>query len=213
MPEIAYQDIKQSTFYPLIMNYLCSVHGIFELSSRFLINLFKDSDKEKIDHMISGLVINDKTKEEFKNNFNLTPLMGNQILTFSGTQPNVVIDIDDLANQVLEYNKDGFDYLFHGALYFLIINSYALTVDKHYSDDPLWQFYRHVRNAAAHGGKFNFNKNQPDKPSEWKNMRLEASLNKTHLIDTIDQKGYMKFGDIILLLLDIENKFGIVLDF
>lgn len=73
MPEISYQDIKQSTFYPLIMNYLCSVHGIFELSSRFLINLFKDSDKEKIDHMISGLVINDKTKEEFKNNFNLTP--------------------------------------------------------------------------------------------------------------------------------------------
>lgn len=98
-------------------------------------------------------------------------------------------------------------------MYFLIINTYALTVDKHSSDDPLWQFYRHVRNAAAHGGKFNFNKNQPDKPSEWKNMKLEASLNKTYLIDTIDQKGYMKFGDIILLLLDIEDKFGIVLEF
>ncbi|GIP08202.1 hypothetical protein J1TS5_03720 [Paenibacillus macerans] len=105
MYEITYDDIKRSTFYPLIMNYFCSVHGFFELSSRHLINSLKNSDKEVIYQVINELEISESKKEEFRNNFNTTPLMAEQLLSFSGAVPDIVIEINDLSKQILKHKR------------------------------------------------------------------------------------------------------------
>lgn len=207
-----YADIKKSTFSPLIQNYLNSVHAIIELSSRLLVNDLNEIQKNgeaAVNAFLSELASGPDYKEELLNNHNVTPLMGEQILAFPNGQ-KIVIDPIQLARYLLHNQERMIENNFRQVEY-MIITAYALTEGKYRNNDPLWQFFRHVRNAAAHGGKFNLQRNQPDKPAEWGEKRIERGLNGKRLVSSVGQEGFLETGEIILLLLSVEEKFNIVL--
>lgn len=70
---------------------------------------------------------------------------------------------------------------------------------------PVWQFLRHCRNAAAHGGRFNLRHGEPSRPAAWKSLSIQPSLHGTPLFGILDEKGLLALGDAILLLWDIEQ--------
>jgi hypothetical protein len=86
----------------------------------------------------------------------------------------------------------------------LLIAAYEAT--KEDSDKgEIWEFLRHCRNAAAHGGCFRFAKSEPSRPARWKGLSIELSLQGTPLFDNLDGKGLIQLGDAVMLLWDIET--------
>ena len=87
----------------------------------------------------------------------------------------------------------------------LLIAAYEAT--KHASDkSAVWEFLRHCRNAAAHGGRFHFKSKKPAPPACWKSLTIEPKLEGTPLFDNLgDGQGLIALGDAVLLLWDIEQ--------
>jgi hypothetical protein len=70
---------------------------------------------------------------------------------------------------------------------------------------PVWEFLRHCRNAAAHGGRFNFTQGEPSRSAIWKTLTVHRGLQGTPLFDILGEKGLIALGDSVLLLWDIEQ--------
>jgi hypothetical protein len=86
----------------------------------------------------------------------------------------------------------------------LIIAAYEATKTR--SDHgPVWEFFKHCRNAAAHGGRFNFHQGQPSRNATWRKLNVHSGLQGTPLFDILDEKGLIALGDSVLLLWDIEQ--------
>lgn len=86
----------------------------------------------------------------------------------------------------------------------LLIAAYEVAKSK--SDrGPVWEFFRHCRNAAAHGGRFNLNQGEPSRAAAWKTLSVDRSLHGTPLFNIVGEKGLIALGDAVLLLWDIEQ--------
>jgi hypothetical protein len=72
---------------------------------------------------------------------------------------------------------------------------------------PIWEFLRHTRNAAAHGGRFTFRNNEPCRPADWRSISLDAGLEGTPVMKGADGRGLLSPGDPIALLRDIEQAY------
>jgi len=81
---------------------------------------------------------------------------------------------------------------------------------------PILEFFRHIRNAAAHNGKFEFHKKVLDKttgellkPAEWGTFKITSALQGKHLIalTKLDEDCFMDQGDIVEFLLEFETHF------
>jgi hypothetical protein len=69
-------------------------------------------------------------------------------------------------------------------------------------DEPLMQFARHFRNAAAHGDRWSFNEGQPDTPAACHDLVLTADMNGRRATwETVTPKRYVEFLD------DLSNYF------
>jgi hypothetical protein len=66
------------------------------------------------------------------------------------------------------------------------------------TDEPLLQFARHLRNACAHGNRWNFQGDQPKHPAALRGRSLDASLNGTKAI-----MGWLGPGDFLDFLEDL----------
>ncbi len=85
-----------------------------------------------------------------------------------------------------------------------------LIKDKRYpgiSNDPVVQFFRHVRNAASHGNRFNIEPDSIDiatntlkKKAKWRSTDIVPDLHGTPLIPD-----FMEMADPIWLVSDISN--------
>ena len=82
-------------------------------------------------------------------------------------------------------------------------SSYEVLKDNHYSTDPLWQFFRHLRNACFHGNKFHFRGSGPRHKAEWRGLKITSALDKTPLFFS-----FLLVGDVIWLLGDVTNRIG-----
>lgn len=86
----------------------------------------------------------------------------------------------------------------------LIVAAYEAT--KFMSDHgPAWEFFRHCRNAAAHGGRFNLNQGEPSRTAAWRSVNVHRGLHGTPLFDVLGEQGLIALGDPVLLLWDIEQ--------
>jgi hypothetical protein len=72
---------------------------------------------------------------------------------------------------------------------------------------PLWEFLRHCRNAAGHGGKFNFKHGEPRRPAKWGAVEIVLGLQGSPLFKGADGVGLLGPADPILLLWDIEQAY------
>lgn len=67
--------------------------------------------------------------------------------------------------------------------------------------DSQVQFFRFVRNAAAHGNKWYFKGDQPKQPAQWRHLVLDRVRHGQQCFG-VD----LLAGDLLLLLMDIEAK-------
>ena len=78
----------------------------------------------------------------------------------------------------------------------------------HVESHPTWQFFRHVRNAAAHGNRWHFNSERSVDRTEWRGFVIEACAKGTphplhgqHCI----YGPWMWPAELIFLLRDVEE--------
>jgi hypothetical protein len=86
----------------------------------------------------------------------------------------------------------------------LLIVAYEAT--KAYGNkEPLWEFFRHARNAAGHNGHWRFLNGEPKRSAAWGPFRLTSSMDGSLLFHSDHEPGTFSLGDPILLLWDIEQ--------
>ena len=85
-----------------------------------------------------------------------------------------------------------------------VISTYATLQEtktyKKIEREPIIQFYRHVRNACAHYGRFNFS--SISSPAKWRDKEITAALIGKRVFPD-----FMNDGDIWFFLLDVCEKF------
>lgn len=90
----------------------------------------------------------------------------------------------------------------------LLILAHEISKDEPWHDQgPLWEFLRHSRNAAAHGGSFTLLHKEPKRIAQWGRFEITPGLNKTALFSSADGPGLISPGDSIRLLWDIEQAY------
>jgi hypothetical protein len=207
-------------FYPLIMNYLILLIGFKELGGRGVIKELNKSYHEKLSINLDKLIIAhlkelpaselDKTRRDQQISDisnNLSNLLGPLKIKSEFQDNYIIAELDEIANDL--FNNASyllrFTMLSAGSL---LILAYEISKDKKYIDNgPLWEFLRHCRNAAAHGGVFNFQGNEPKRPAEWGRFRIEAIMHGKPLFKDVEGRGFLSPGDPIRLLWDIEQAY------
>ena len=100
-----------------------------------------------------------------------------------------------------------------------IISAWEKILNYKLPDSKILQFFRHIRNAAAHNGKFNFSNQviesltgELKKEAEWNSFVITSSLQGLKLFgDTkTDSKCFWDQGDLVEFLLDFQNHYTIL---
>jgi hypothetical protein len=100
--------------------------------------------------------------------------------------------------------------------YMTIVSAWEKILPLNLTDSDVYQFFRHIRNAAAHNGKFQFDKKvihqrsgELKKSAKWRTFEIKSSLQGVSLIveDKNDQNNFWDQGDLVEFLLDFENHY------
>jgi hypothetical protein len=90
----------------------------------------------------------------------------------------------------------------------LLILAHEFSKGKSWHDQGLlWEFLRHCRHAAAHGGFFTLIGKEPCHPAVWGHFQIERTLQGTPLFKDGKARGLLSPGDPIRLLWDIEQAY------
>ena len=116
---------------------------------------------------------------------------------YGETRIDPLENADRIDRQVINLGK-----VTYNLLYMLVNISYESVKDRLDKSNPLHEYFRHVRNAASHGGYWSFKGKEPIKPASWRGRLLDHSFNGKPLFDTNNK---IAEGDIIALLWDVEQ--------
>lgn len=188
-------------FYPLVMNFLTQLLGFKELAIRGMVG------RRSIDDAMSQLggptVISDQALASLRQS--LEAVMGPLELRSEFSANPIRVDVDDIAREIAQNSTYLADSLLY-ALGAVFILAHEMSIEKPWHDQgPLWEFLRHCRHAAAHGGRFNLRSIEPRRPAKWGPFEITPSLQGTPLFKRTDGSGMLSPGDPIRLLWDIEQ--------
>ncbi|MGA9756431.1 MAG: hypothetical protein WBV23_14940 [Desulfobaccales bacterium] len=208
-------------FYPLIMNYLVLLIGFKDLAARggikdiekstginawLNLSAIKSDILKRFSASNTGTIKLERQLTELSNG--LSKLLGPLELKSEFGGNHIKVEVDDIANDLL-YNGPYVLRLTMLSAGSLLILAHECSKGKPWHDRkaPLWEFLRHCRNAAAHGGLFTFQGKEPCNLAEWGHFRIERALLGTMLFK--DEKGFglLSPGDPIRLLWDIEQAY------
>ncbi len=201
---------RSGPFYPLVIHYISSLHGVLELFSRAIINRVNSgkNNTQSIPNQ-NGELVNKFIQKILQGNFVPTPLIANLELKSKFQSNTINVDSDEIAAEFFS-NADYLLQYFSVSGASLIINAHSNILEKHTNDhDPLWQFLRHCRHAAAHDGViFDKYKDLIKLPAKWGEFDM-SNYQKVQLFKkrTGGENYLLDPGDPIRLLWDIEQKF------
>jgi len=132
----------------------------------------------------------------------LTGLMLKQKLAAELSTP-VEIDVNLLSTEFAFDHRPMFEYFNRLSAGSLLIMAWEQTRQSH-THDPMWEFLRHCRNAAAHNGVFTFAKREPKRAATWHGTSILPSLEGHILFPDPPARGFIGPGDVLNLLADIE---------
>ncbi len=219
MKTVNFSEIdKSNAFYPLITIFFLSFHGILEFSCRKLIVDLKSYSKsendfyESIDEIPINLPIH--LKEELKKFKAFTPMIFSIEANKKMSADSYYFDLEKSLSQFesIEEVTKNINILAN----ILIIASYEVLFEKNPRSNEVLEFFRHVRNAAAHNGKFHFtdkvidkNKNELKKIAKWNKFEVKLNLQgyKLFNVNKTNNNNFWEYVDLIEFLLDIENHF------
>ena len=134
----------------------------------------------------------------------LNKLMGPLELRSEYMGNHITVDIDWIACEFV----DNWSYLLHhtmlAAASVVVLAHEGAKGKPWHHQGPLWEFLRHCRNAASHGGSFNFVNGEPRWPAHWGSLhtlqpayRGRLSLKARTEQDSSDQA--IRFGSFGIL--------------
>lgn len=100
-----------------------------------------------------------------------------------------------------------------------IISAWEKIAPYNLPDSEVLQFFRHIRNAAAHNGDFHFTGKVIDrltgelkKEAKWSNFNITASIQGLRLFGDkkTDKNCFWDQGDLLEFLLDFQNHYPIL---
>lgn len=202
-------------FYPLVIQYYCLLFGFKELAARGTIAKIitmkgKSTGNQWDDRLISDMVTNLKIPEaRFKHllteDQNSSELLGPLQLRCKTSKHPIEIDSDMIGLELSENIQYLIDHTMLSAGALLLV-AYETTREFH-NKKPLWEFLRHCRNAVGHNGRFRLLYGEPSRPALWSGLSIIPDLDNTALFQRGGQPGLLDPGDIIRLLMDIEQAY------
>jgi len=197
-------------FYPHILLYLATFHGIIELISRGVV---KKVHNPKTSHPESEEEILKLSTKEKGNKFlmtasksSFTPLIGKPSLRSKSPNNSIEIDTEILAQEFVENNAYLSEFYLKAGNN-LLLAAYEATKEKH-THNELWEFLYHCRNAAAHNNIIDDKHKRLEKyNARWNKFDISKNIGKKLFQDNIESNGhFLDPADPIRLLWDIEQK-------
>ena len=162
-------------FYPLIMNFLIQLIGFKELAIRGITG--RRSIDDDISQFLEQLGVSGQDFNLLRSS--MESVMGPLELRSEFSNSSIEIDIDEIANEVAHHNEYLAELL-PNALGVIFILAHEMTKEKPWHNkNEIWEFLRHCRNAAAHGGKFHFLNDEPRRCAKWGPFEITRSLQGT----------------------------------
>lgn len=193
-------------FYPLVINYLAQLIGFKELGLRGISG--PESLEELMGRILAHVPVPAGTEAEVAVlRERLQKLSGPLQLRSEYQDNHITVDIDDIARDIVANSSYLVASRMRAASGILIL-AHELSKDASWHDKgPLWEFLRHCRNAAAHGGTFNLLHGEPRRPASWGSFVITTQLQTTSLFRDAAGGGLLSPGDPIRLLWDIEQAY------
>lgn len=200
---------RSKPFYPYVINYIVSLHGLVELFSRYCYRNIKNS---KIGGLTLEQVIEQQEAEEsqqtefikevYSKDLIPTLVPGKFALRSEKKNTSVEISVDDFAVELVDNHPYLLPFQLKASGTLLVM---AHHVSKHLDNrnDVLWNFFYHCRNAAAHGGQFNIT--NPRFPAKWGDLEITMAMNGTNLFKDGTNPGLLSPADPLYFLFDIES--------
>ena len=219
MKRIDFTELPKNNFiYPVVFTLAFSVHGINDIFTRSFILNFKKIAKNQVEYSaaVDRLYLSDSVKAQLKNVKTLTPLINVPEFRKKNSPDFYYFDVDQVS---LDITPDKIVEVYKHVVSLaenIIIVGYQKLMTINPKDSDVLEFFRHIRNAAAHNGRFYFKqgKNGPldvngqlKKKASWNGFVIDGCLNNS-LMFNVSKSSEDKFwdlGDLIEFLLDIEN--------
>jgi hypothetical protein len=195
---------RSKPFYPIVMNYLVQLLGFKELA---ILGVTGPRElRELIDKVpVLKNIPPDKDAQVKKIFDDLSRLAGPLQLRSEFQGGTIDVDVHKMATEIAG-NANYLLASFMKSAGSLLIVAHEISKDKRWHDrGPLWEFLRHCRNAAAHGGSFNLLHGEPRRPATWGSLQIKAGMQGIPLFKGTDPNGVLSPGDPIRLLWDIEQ--------
>lgn len=205
-------------FYPLVMNYLFLLIGFKDLAGWGVICKHSTSNSGVDIVTITKGILNSVSVSETDMHLEqqlteissgLSKVFGPLELKSEFQSNHIRVEVDDIANDLMKNLPYLIRFIMRSAGSLLIL-AHEISKDEPWHDKgPLWEFLRHCRNAAAHGGlfKIDVHRKEPRYLAEWGCFRIEAALHGTPLFKDETGLGLLSPGDPIRLLWDIEQSY------
>lgn len=208
---------KDNFFYQSVMALSFAQFGINEMFARgFVIKhqaLFPDLN-DYINY-VNGLDFPTEIKQQILKTQTFTPLIF--VPGFRTKDNSKVYRMDpDFSALKFVAEQGGYSDKNIEFTHMTIISAWEKIMGLNLADSPTLQFFRHIRNAAAHNGKFHFDKQVINQASgelklkaEWKKFIVTPTLQDLHLIarSKSDTDFFWDQGDLVEFLLDFENHY------
>lgn len=207
---------KTNFFYEDITTLAYAQYGFNELFSRGFYRQKRTLYPEWLDFVeeISRFPFPQDVKDEIFNTNSFTPnIFVPGFLTSDGKRI-FRMDPTDSADQFLVDTK-GLTNANIRLTHLTILSAYEKVMNAGVNEStPTLQFFRHIRNASAHNGKFRFDPKAIDKvtgklkkEAKWNVFIIEPNLQEVRLIYECkdDRKAFWDQGDLVEFLLDFEN--------
>jgi hypothetical protein len=190
-------------FYPLIMNFIVQLIGFKEMATQGI------TGRRSIDEVMSQFreQLGGSDQELALLRASIESLMGSLELRSEFSNSSIKINMDEIADEVARNSKYLAESLFY-ALGAIFILAHEISKEKPWHNkDEMWEFLRHCRNAAAHGGKFHFLNQEPRHCAKWGSFEITRSLQDTPLFKRKNVSGLLSPGDPIRFLWELEQAY------
>jgi hypothetical protein len=196
MNQLKYNFDRSKPFYPIVISYLIHLHAIKEIAALGALGPIRTWNLDAIEGSSEEKLILQKS---------INSLLGPISLGVTDDQNRVEISVYDLAKEFVNNHAYLIGHQVQAALNTLVM-AHEVTKGKPYRDTAEnWEFLRHCRNAAAHNGRWYFRNGEPRHPAKWRGIELIPKMHDEPLLLREDGTGYLKLGDPIALLWEIER--------
>lgn len=202
-PPLGYKP--SGPIYPLVLSYLAQLHGFVELSSRGLFLVASGMSAAEREQLVAGLPERNAACARRVLDGGITQLLDEPRPASLVDQP-VRVNVSKLARIVFSDSEPAIRNFNLQSAGGLLVLAWEQTEDIH-TNDPLWEFLRHLRNAVAHGGRFHFLGREPVRPAIWRSKSIERSMQNAAVFGAPVDTGFLGTGDVLHLLADIDAQF------